>query len=42
MGLQGRADSLKVLEDLGIARVVTVLDGSGMDGIKAIAEAYIR
>ena len=41
-GPRGGADSLKVLEDLGIARVVTVLDGSGIDGIKAIAEAYIR
>ena len=41
-GPRGGGDSLKVLEDLGIARVVTVLDGSGMDGIKAIAEAYIR
>ncbi|MDP6255001.1 MAG: LLM class F420-dependent oxidoreductase [Alphaproteobacteria bacterium] len=41
-GPRGGADSLKVLADLGIARVVTVLDGSGIDGIKAIAEAYIR
>ena len=39
---RGGADSLKVLEDLGIARVVTVLDGSGIDGIKAIADTYIR
>ncbi len=39
---RGGADSLKVLADLGIARVVTVLDGSGIDGIKAIAEAYIH
>jgi probable F420-dependent oxidoreductase len=41
-GPRGGADSLKVLEDLGIARVVTILDGSGSDGIKAIAEAHIR
>jgi probable F420-dependent oxidoreductase len=41
-GPRGGGDSLKVLEDLGIARVVTVLDGSGIDSITAIAEAYIR
>ena len=41
-GPRGGGDSLKVLEDLGIARVVTALEGSGIDGIKAIAEAYIR
>ena len=41
-GPRGGADSLKVLADLGIARVVTVLDGSGIDSITAIAEAYIR
>ena len=32
-GPRGGADSLKLLADLGIARVVTVLDGSGIDGI---------
>ncbi len=41
-GPKGGADSLKILEDLGISRVVTILDGSGVDGIKAIADAHIR
>ena len=41
-GPRGGGDSLKVLEDLGIARVVTVLDGGGINSITAIAEAYIR
>ena len=41
-GPRGGADSLKLLADLGIARVVTVLDGSGIDDIKAIADAHIR
>lgn len=41
-GPKGGADSLKALTDLGITRVVTILDGSGVDGINAIAEAHIR
>jgi alkanesulfonate monooxygenase SsuD/methylene tetrahydromethanopterin reductase-like flavin-dependent oxidoreductase (luciferase family) len=41
-GPKGGADSLKALADLGISRVVTILDGSGVDGINAIAEAHIR
>jgi probable F420-dependent oxidoreductase len=39
---KGGADSLKALADLGITRVVTILGGDGIDGIKAIAEAHIR
>ena len=41
-GPKGGADSLKALADLGISRVVTILGGDGIDGIKAIAEAHIR
>ena len=41
-GPKGGAESLKALADLGIARVVTILGGDGIDGIKAIAEAHIR
>jgi probable F420-dependent oxidoreductase len=39
---KGGADSLKALADLGISRVVTILGGDGIDGIKAIADAHIR
>ncbi|MDA1101940.1 MAG: LLM class F420-dependent oxidoreductase [Proteobacteria bacterium] len=39
---KGGTESLKALSDLGIARVVTILGGDGIDGIKAIAEAHIR
>ncbi len=41
-GPKGGADSLKALADLGISRVVTILGGDGIDGIKAIAEAHIH
>jgi len=37
---KGGKDSLKVLADLGIDRVVTILGGN-IDAIKAMAEAHI-
>ena len=41
-GPRGGEESLKALADLGISRVVTILGGDGIDGIKAIADAHIR
>jgi alkanesulfonate monooxygenase SsuD/methylene tetrahydromethanopterin reductase-like flavin-dependent oxidoreductase (luciferase family) len=38
---KGGEDSLKVLADLGIDRVVTILGGD-LDAIKALAETHIK